>query len=1062
MVFPIMETAGLALAASPVKAEADPRIEELKTALTESPNYLQYTEYKMLKHKYPKETATPEYEYDSYYLRPTGKSPLAQEYSGGLFGPEQNGLYEGIDVLTGAQAVDESLQIGSIGFDRSNSLTTSNQRQIATALELYFNDKNKYPDTLSELSPMYIGVVPQGFTYKNLGATYSLTQGEAVQNSGLNISQVEPLTIKSHPWESMIKKNPKVPDMFSLVPGDDLMIYFRDLDKFTELEKTITAIGKPLDSIYSLSDSVAIKDKIFRRLGIKDIKELRAFIDEAGLVAYDMDAYPNTDYALILKVKSSVLNNFISNFVTAPAERRAQVGDYYVIATDKSFLDTIVNAKNSGSSLASKKDLTYALSVLESDYDGFAYFSEAFVSKLTSPAYRINARRRNTALNALETWQYTVFAYRDITKNWPNSLQQIVDEGYVAPGSYSNLGDYSVDGQGVVKHKDWGSIYNITPVSQVAISAISEREKTQYESFKQGYEQYWREFIDPVGVAITVGDQIRFHTIILPLIDKSEYNWIKDISGADGITFDFLKNPDRLPSLQLLMKINVDDALYAYYKEVGKNEDEDYMKCRDDFYKKYDWSTQGSQTLDDACKPKELSREQAIAKMKDQVAKAIDWQEKTPVFDFIGNEITLAGGENLVFNIDDLSKFDIYFGVEMKDQELGKKFLDKVFAWYGKKMSEGSSRSAGYGFFKLDTTKPIKNTYNGIDYYMAPLGFTNIYYAFINSRFYLTISQSAMNSLIDGGKNKGTKQETKWPAHMQRLFDYMGDNMNMAFVADNTKLQPWLKGMIKDQWTSYASKTDINAIKSYYTEALVLAKTLPQYNGNLNNANSYYRNPPKEWFDATLSIENGALFLNSNGQKYDVSEIDTGYSSYYYSQESTPKEKKYKLEEITKNFNVDKTLADWEKLKDLGIGFSLTKEGLDIRIAFNNVASTKLDSRIAQSNKYKTPVNWPMLAGGGLGILILGGGLGAWLYLKKKKPLAPLQNPGDGSLPAVPTPSGPVGQKHLEIPEALLSAIKTQAEQGLPWESLKANLKTAGWTEEQISSAVDQILAQED
>ena len=155
-------------------------------------------------------------------------------------------------------------------------------------------------------------------------------------------------------------------------------------------------------------------------------------------------------------------------------------------------------------------------------------------------------------------------------------------------------------------------------------------------------------------------------------------------------------------------------------------------------------------------------------------------------------------------------------------------------------------------------------------------------------------------------------------------------------------------------------------------------------------------------------------------------------------------------------------MADWEKLKDLGIGFSLTKEGLDIRIAFNNVASTKMDSRIAQSNKYKTPINWPMLAGGGLGILVLGGGLGAWLYLKKKKPLAPLQNPADGSLPAVPMPGGPVGQKHLDIPEALLGAIKTQAEQGLPWESLKANLKAAGWTEEQISSAVDQILAQED
>lgn len=1004
IVLPMLEATSPAFGASEIintttlQTTPQSKLDALKTALQENPNFLQYTEYKMFKRKNPGLNQPTDYYYDDEYsLRPYGASALSKEYSGGFFGPDQTGLGESLDVITGAKAVDESMQIGSIGAER-NAVSTNNRRQVEMALELYFNDKAKYPETLAEMRPMYIGSIPPGFTYKNLGTSYQLDFGDITQGQ-TSIAEVKPLEIKTHPWDSMVKTTPKIPDMFSLVPADDLLIYFRDLNKFTELEQTITAIGKPMDSIYNLSNSIEVKNKIFKRLGIKDIPELRKFIDEAGLVAYDMDAYPNTDYALILKVKSSLFNSFVSDFISAPKDRQAQINGYYVVATDSSFLETIKTAKGSGVSLAKEKDLAYALSVLEKDYDGFTYLSEKFIQKLTSPAYRINARRRNTVLNALETWQYTVFAYKDITGAWPKSLQQIVDEGYINPDSFTNLTDYSVNSEGVVQHKDWGSIYDVTPIQRVAISTVSAREKTLYESFKEGYQQYWREFIDPVGVAITVGDQIRFHTIILPLIDKSEYNWIKDIAGNDGITFDFLKNPDRLPSLQLIMKLNVDDSIYAYYKSMGKYSDEEYNKCTTEYYKTMDWNNPNRKSIDEVCKYTELPKAEAVTKIKKQIAKALDWQESTQVLDFIDNEVTLAGGENLVFNIEDLSNFDMYFAVEMKDQAMAKKFIEKLFAWYAKQNSGGENKKVGYGFFSLDTNKPVKNTYNNTEYYLVPLGFTNIYYSFINSRLYLTISQSAMNRIIDGGVKKGTKEPTKWPAHMTRLFDYLGDNMNLAFIADNTKLQSWLKGAIKDQWLSYSATTDIKNIKSYYAESFALAKSLDSNATNIDNVSKYYRLAPKQWFDAGLGMENGKAYLESQGQKYFLEDIDLGYS--YYQSRLLPKQdqkEKTKLTDITKNFNVDKTLAEWEKLKDLGIGFNLTKEGLDIRIAFNNVASDKLDKRVGKSSNYGTKINWPLFGGVGGGIIAFSAV--AWFFLRRKKQLLPTE-----PLPDVPTPS---------------------------------------------------------
>ena len=993
---------------SAVPADPQTKIAELKSLLQQTPNHLQYTEYMMLKHKYPQAPADPKsnnyYYNDDYYLKPSGPSPLSREFSGSANGPD-TGVFDGVDVITGQKAVDESLQIGSIGSDRGNARSTGDRLQIHAALELYFNDHSSYPENLNQLVPNYIGRLPEGFTYKKTGDTYELLASTAAQDQ-MDISQVQALEIKSHPWDSMIKTQPTIPAIFSFVPADDVMVYFRDMDKMSQLEQSITSIGKPIQSIYSLNNAVEVKDKMFKRLGIKDIKEMRSLVDEAGLVSYDLDAYPNTDYALILKVKSSLLNNFISTYISAPKENQAQVGDYYVIATDNSFLQSLINAqKNKDQSLAGKKDLAYALSVLENNYDGFSYFSEDFVKKLTGPAYRINARRRNTVLNALETLQYSVFAYRGITGAWPATIKQISDEGYIQPGTVANIDDYFVDSQGIVKNKIWGSIYDTTPLDRVTVTSITTGENNLYESFKQGYQNYWREYIDPIGVSIIVGDQIRFHTIILPLIDKSEYNWIKDIAGGDGIAFDFLTNPDRLPSLQGVMKLNVDDAIYAFYKEDKSEFDDGYKKCQDDYYSNYykNKNADGSpKSMDDACKSAELTKEQAVTKVKDSVAKAIGWTEKTPVFDFIGNEITVAGGDNLVFNIDDLSNLDVYIGVDLKDPVLAKKFLDEVFAWYNKQMSDGESSKTNYGLFKVDSSKPIKNSYNGVDYYLVPLGFTNFYYAFFNNRFYMTVSQSAMNNLIDGKKNGALKQ----PENMARLYDYMGDKMNLGFVVNNTKLEPWLKGYIKDQWASYSGAASIRSTLAYYTESLELARALPNYDGSTANVKAYYRYVPTGWFDATLAAKNGKVYLTSNNQEYDLNDVDLGRGSYYGSNDDT-KTKSVKLADITKGFNIDKTLNDWQNLKDLGIAFGLSNDGLDIKIAFSNTASAAIDSRIGKiaGVGFKLNANYVL---GGVGVLVVLLVLFVIFYVIRKK-----------HLPTVPVlPESSQAEQNMIVPTA--------------------------------------------
>ena len=549
--------------------ETDPQIKKLKDSLSITPNFLQYSEYKMLHYKKgtkqpgDKEIA-PIYYYDDYTLKPKGSSPLFLEFTGGRESGANGswGFTDSLNVLTGTKAIDETMQLGSMRWNGGVQIN---------------ND-------ISE---------------------------------SINIAEIESLAVKSHPWEEMIKgQTPQIPSIFTLVPKDYFMVYFRDLEKFTELENTIIKISQPLEKIYSLQNTVDFKDKMFKRLGIKDIEILREFIDEAVMVSYDFDAYPNTDYALILKIKNSLLDEFIGDFVESPKGRHGSVGDYYVIATDENTYEAIAElGKNKDLSISESLDLKYTLSVLENDYDGFAFFSEDLVKKLTSPAYRINGRRRNIITNALETLQYIVFAYRDITGEWPGSLNQIVQEGYIAKDSIADIEDYTISEDGLVIHKDWNTIYDVTPISRVAIEKINSIEKDFYDNFRDGYEGYWVEYIDPIGTAITVGDQIRFHTIILPLIDESEYNWWKSFAAGDPISFKFISNPLTVSSFEIVSKFNIDDVLYFIYQEAPREFDKDYKKCKDNYYNYgSDFSSTGGtisirrESVEDTCKKFEKNK----------------------------------------------------------------------------------------------------------------------------------------------------------------------------------------------------------------------------------------------------------------------------------------------------------------------------------------------------------------------------------------------------------------------------------------------------------------------
>jgi len=486
--------------------------------------HIAYTQLKMLEKKYgvvptalkSQKSSSSYYQYQSsyYYPPPEGYTILDTVYKIPVLGYSSGGSFANeLDFLTGKYAANETLQLGSITPRRS------------------------------------VGIGVQDVA----------------------VSSITRLSVKSHPWDEMIgrlDKKAEVPKIFSLVPIDDFLVYFQGPHSFDALEAALKEMVSLGDSFFDMKDVIGIKKEIATRLGISDIARLESLAGEFVFVSEDLSFVPGTDYALIFAPEKRDTSD-IATLIESGKSLHGSVGEYYVIAGSDQLFQRIKRAHEGKTrSMYEAKDAKYALSVLDERRDGFIYFSEDFILKLVGPEYRINAGRRSEILPKMNTLQYSVLAYKGITGAWPTSLKQIAQEGYIDTAYIEGLTQegFSVDPDGRVRHKDWGTLYDVRSISSVSINKVTRAEADRYDSFREGYQSFWREFFDPIGIAITVGDHIYFHTIILPLIDESQYQMAKSFTGNTPMPFDGVRAPLRQSPILFLSHFNFDkfvtDVLY--------------------------------------------------------------------------------------------------------------------------------------------------------------------------------------------------------------------------------------------------------------------------------------------------------------------------------------------------------------------------------------------------------------------------------------------------------------------------------------------------------------------
>jgi hypothetical protein len=888
----------------------------------------------------------------------------------------------------------------------------------------------------------------------------------------LDLSSISPLEIASHDYEKMIQdeglsEKIQIPEVSKLAPADTFFVSFES-EKLLEFSTVIEKYTKDFSQIYRSEDLARIKIAIMKRLGLPENEEFLKLTSEVAFVSEDLDFLGRTDFALIVKFKDSN-SKYIAKMLQTGENAFEQVGDFFVFATHKNVLERIKKTyQETASSLAQAKDFQYAIGSLDSRKNGIVYFSDTFIRKLTSPEYRINARRKNTAIHGIMMFQYTVFAYKDLEGFLPKTFSEI-DKKYPLLLPIEKVDEFfNISSEGEVSHKEWGSLLIPTPVSRVQIEKISESEKELYERFRTEYNQFFQEFFDPIGVAIMVSDRIAFQTIILPLIDNSEYNWVKAIFGGNANKpFDFLEHPDRETAFSLMSKLRFDDFLAMVGKEMAERDPNDSTRRNnisslqsaieqsygDDkaysptiealvvrnylseipkdpetgesyLYEVYNngqcyrLSTQlkggvsgkfgmendggkdpnlyergnclqdseytfkmASPAPTQKIKSEAEIREEAIRAAENDFRNGFDLPEGKNgerVFDFLGDEVMFGMGESTRFSENDLSLLDIFVGIELSNPEKAKTLLEEIFT----QMTRDSGESIMGELFS--SNKPIKNTYNGKEFYMVPLGGflgINIFYIFEGNRFYITISQNSMNQIIDGMKKEKSLSEI-----LKRTLAFTGTQKNILLLADFEKFENLFEDTqkIEDSFSEYILKQQFSYDVAMLSEAWEIEKILNPSATDITEVKKWHPNLPTDFFGLEFVIDPETLEISI---KKDAQIIPIENINYdYYS------DREQSLTDILKGQIIENPLQKIiETIKSFGIGFAFTDHGLDVRVAFSNPLSItvdesfsieKTDAIVSSKNTEKKSELLGILFGGA--IVILGA---IFFFIMKRRPL---------------------------------------------------------------------------
>lgn len=225
-------------------------------------------------------------------------------------------------------------------------------------------------------------------------------------------------------------------------------------------------------------------------------------------------------------------------------QHRARVGELAFVSNSPGALARVLAAaQGQAPRLADEPDLKYMLARDPGTHQALAFLSDKFIAAVVGPQQKLLAARRQEALAELLVPGYAALLHGWLFGHAPKDTQGLIAAGLLAADELKHAGGEAIafaPGQGA--RSTWGSPAALTPLIDLpAVEKVSEVERDAYDNFALGYQNYWRQFIDPVAIRLDVrdaadGSLADVDVRVLPLISATDYSEIEGVVGKSRVS----------------------------------------------------------------------------------------------------------------------------------------------------------------------------------------------------------------------------------------------------------------------------------------------------------------------------------------------------------------------------------------------------------------------------------------------------------------------------------------------------------------------------------------------
>lgn len=404
------------------------------------------------------------------------------------------------------------------------------------------------------------------------------------EERNLPIETLEGVAVESHPFAEMLKAQGgsglRLP-LAELAPHDHFFVHVARpstlLGFLEDGAEFISRFGGVMNSNNLQYDLTA---KYLTRLGL-DNKWLRMFlesgeVEEMALIFPDFFFIDGTDVTAISRLAHPQPVKLLLQLIGVAGLSQGNVVEHVLDNGNKVFwtlldnllvssssrveMDRVIALQLAGGegSLGKSDEFRYMLAQLplEKETRIFAYISDPFIRHLVGPAIKIAQLRRIIGRQQMEVLSARILLAKMNGMANYDSLEALSAGKYV-PESLA-LNDYSIDRDLKVHSKEYGTLSFMQPLERVPALMVTKSEADSYKRYVDNYNRYWRRFFDPIAIRIndSKDGSLEMTTFILPLIDNSIYNRLRDIlvSAEDGETLQ-IPQPSLTPVMMLSLNL---------------------------------------------------------------------------------------------------------------------------------------------------------------------------------------------------------------------------------------------------------------------------------------------------------------------------------------------------------------------------------------------------------------------------------------------------------------------------------------------------------------------------